>query len=100
MECLECKSTYVRENGKYRGKQKHICVDCHRQFIDDYSPRSPYPDEIKRDCLKMYINGMGFRGIEPRNDSRVVNATSWKSLLAQKINFGSGQPLTTSILES
>ncbi len=47
-----------------RGKQNHICVNCRRQFIDVYTAPQGYSNEIKRQCLKMYVNGMGFRGIE------------------------------------
>lgn len=42
----------------------HICVDCARQFIADYTPRQGYSDKVKRECLKMSVNGMGFRAIE------------------------------------
>ncbi|MGB3694474.1 MAG: IS1 family transposase, partial [Spirulinaceae cyanobacterium] len=28
MQCPECNSTHIRKNGKRRGKQNHICVDC------------------------------------------------------------------------
>lgn len=48
---------------KKQGKQNHICVDCGRQFIDVYDPKG-YSDEIKRECLEMYVNGIGFRAIE------------------------------------
>lgn len=64
MQCPECQSTHIRKNGKKKGKQNHICVDCGRQFIDDYDPRKGYSDEMKRECLKMYVNGIGFRAIE------------------------------------
>ena len=64
MQCPECNSTHIRKNGKRRGKQNHICVDCDRQFIEDYETNRGYSDEVKRECLKMYVNGMGFRGIE------------------------------------
>lgn len=64
MQCPECKSTHIRKNGHRRGKQNHICVDCGRQFIDDYTSLRGYSDEVKRECLKMYVNGMGFRAIE------------------------------------
>jgi transposase-like protein len=47
-----------------RGKQNHICVNCRRQFIDVYSAPQGYSNEVKAQCLKMYVNGMGFRGIE------------------------------------
>jgi transposase-like protein len=64
MQCPKCNSTHIRKNGKRKGKQNHICVDCTRQFIDCYDPPKGYSDEVKRECLKMYVNGMGFRGIE------------------------------------
>lgn len=64
MQCPECSSTYIRKNGHRKGKQNHICGDCQRQFIDDYQPTRGYSDEVRRECLKMYVNGMGFRGIE------------------------------------
>lgn len=44
----------------------HICVNCGRQFIDVYSPPKGYSDEIKQECLRSYVNGMGFRAIEIR----------------------------------
>lgn len=64
MQCPECQSTHIRKNGIKRGKQNHICVGCGRQFIERYETSRGYSDEVKRECLKMYVNGMGFRGIE------------------------------------
>jgi hypothetical protein len=64
MQCPECNSTHIRKNGIKKGKQNHICADCSRQFIDCYETTRGYSDEVKRECLKMYVNGMGFRAIE------------------------------------
>ena len=64
MECPECKSNHINKNGRKKGKQNHICVDCGRQFIDSYEFSRGYAQEIKQECLKMYVNGMGFRAIE------------------------------------
>ncbi len=72
MQCPECpkglasrrKSTHINKNGQKKGKQNYICVNCHRQFIDNYQPHRGYSDDIRRECLKMYVNGMGFRAIE------------------------------------
>lgn len=64
MQCPRCNSTHIRKNGIKRGKQNNICVDCRRQFIDVYETTKAYSDQIKRECLKMYTNGMGFPGIE------------------------------------
>lgn len=63
MQCPECGGQHIRKNGHRRGKQNHICVHCHRQFIESYTPRG-YSDWIKRLCLRMYVNGLGFRAIE------------------------------------
>ena len=61
MECPECKSTHINKNGRKRGKQNYICVNCQRQFLDSYQIQRGYSDEFKRECLTMYVNGMGFR---------------------------------------
>ena len=64
MQCPECKSTHINKNGKKKGKQNYRCVQCGRQFITNYDTHQGYSHEFKRECLKMYVNGMGFRGIE------------------------------------
>jgi len=64
MECPDCKSNHINKKGRQKGKQNYICVKCGRPFIEsDEFPRG-YAQEIKQKCLKMYVNGMGFRGIE------------------------------------
>ena len=39
-------------------------MNCGCQFITDYETYRGYSDEFKRECLKMYVNGMGFRAIQ------------------------------------
>jgi transposase-like protein len=56
VQCPECGSTNISKNGKRQGKQNHICNLCRRQFIEHPSPRSGYPEDLKRECLKMYVN--------------------------------------------
>ena len=63
MQCPDCGSTHIRKNGHRRDKQNHICSQCGRQFVEYYTERG-YSDWIKRLCLRMYVNGMGLRGIE------------------------------------
>jgi len=60
MEYPECKSDHIRKNGINRErKQNYICVNCSRQFIDNYQLEHSYSDEFKHECLTMYFNGMG-----------------------------------------
>ena len=73
----ECKSTHIRKNGKKKGKQNHICVQCGRQFINQYEKERGYSESIKRDCLKMYVNGMGLRGIERVKGVHHTTVMNW-----------------------
>ena len=63
MECPECRSTHINKNGKKKGKQNYICVYCGRQFIDRYEGDRGYSDRLRRECLSIDVNGMGFRAI-------------------------------------
>jgi insertion element IS1 protein InsB len=63
MICPKCQSTKFKKNGHKRGKQNHLCSDCGHQFIDNYSPLG-YPEDVKKHCLHLYVEGNGFRRIE------------------------------------
>lgn len=62
-QCPNCQSTQFVKNGRRNGKQGYLCRECHRQFRDSYTPQG-YSPEVKEHCLKLYVNGMGFRAIE------------------------------------
>jgi transposase-like protein len=85
MECPECKATHIRKNGIKRGKQSHICVGCGRQFIVDYAPHRGYSDEVKEECLKMYVNGMGFRGIQRVKEVHHTTVITWVKAVGQDL---------------
>jgi len=85
MQCPECGSNHIRKNGKMRGKQNHICVDCRRQFIDVYTAPQGYSDEIKAQCLKMYVNGMGFRGIERVTGVHHTTVINWVKRVGERL---------------
>ena len=77
MNCPECKSTKIQKNGKKRGKQNHLCVQCGRQFITEYNQHQGYSDEFKNECLKLYVNGMGFRAIERVKGVHNTTVMTW-----------------------
>ena len=77
MQCPDCGSTRIRKNGHRKGKQNHICAACRRQFIDDYQLYQGYSDEVRRECLLMYVNGMGFRGIERVKGVHHTTVITW-----------------------
>lgn len=63
MNCSKCQSNNIRKNGHRRGKQNYQCKDCGRQFVESHSSKG-YSPSVKKNCLKMYVNGLGFRAIE------------------------------------
>ena len=85
MQCPECGSKHIRKNGKMRGKQNHICVNCRRQFIDVYSAPQGYSNEVKAQCLKMYVNGMGFRGIERVTGVHHTTVINWVRNVGERL---------------
>ena len=85
MQCPYCGSTEIRKNGKRRGKQNHICKSCERQFIDMYDPPKGYSEELKQECLKMYLNEMGFRGIERVKGVHHTTIINWVKQLGKKL---------------
>ena len=62
MHCTKCKSDRSKKNGFRRGKQSYRCKDCGCQYVENPKPKG-YSSEVKQLCLKMYLNGMGFRAI-------------------------------------
>ena len=77
MQCPSCESTHIRKNGRNKGKKNHICANCGRQFIEGYDPPRGYSDDIKRECLEMYLNGMGFRAIERVKKVHHTTVINW-----------------------
>lgn len=63
MDCPHCQSGKVVKNGRRQGKQSYLCRGCNRQFREKPQPQS-YSREVKDLCVKMSLNGMGFRAIE------------------------------------
>ena len=76
MKCPECSSEHMRKNGHRQHKQNYICVECRRQFLNEYEPKG-YSDDVKRLCLKMYVNGMGVRGISRVTDIAHTTILNW-----------------------
>ena len=77
MKCPECQSENIRKNGFRGEKQNHICVDCGRQFIENPRLHRGYSDEVRRLCLKMYVNGMGLRAIGRVTDIHHTTILQW-----------------------
>lgn len=54
----------------------YICVDCRRHFIESYDQEG-YTEDIKSECLEMYVNGSGFRAIERVKKVHHTTVINW-----------------------
>ncbi len=59
MNCPDCQSHKVVKNGHRQGKQSYLGRECSLQFRENPCPKS-YSTEVKKLCVKMSLNGMGF----------------------------------------
>lgn len=76
MQCLNCNSNQTVKNGYRKGRQCYKCKQCGRQFLEFYRPWQ-YSDDVKQLCIKMYLNGMGLRGIERVTDIHHTTVMGW-----------------------
>ncbi len=76
MKCPKCNSAKIIKNGHRREKQCYRCRHCGRQFVESPVNQS-YPPEVKQLCLKMYLNGMGLRGIERVTEIHHTTIIHW-----------------------
>ena len=77
MECPRCHSTEISKNGFRGTQQNYRCRDCGRQFIESPQTHRGYSDDVRELCLKMYLNGMGFRAIERVTEIHHTTIISW-----------------------
>jgi len=91
MQCPSCDSTKIRKHGHHRGKQRYICKDCGRQFVEFYTAKG-YPEETKRQCLRMYVNGMGLRAIERVSGVHHTTVIHWVKQVGQRLPDAPTEP--------
>ncbi|MCG8363179.1 MAG: IS1 family transposase, partial [Pseudanabaenales cyanobacterium] len=85
MQCPECQSSHIRKNGMRRGKQNHICVYCGRQFVENPQTQRGYSDDVRRICLKMSLNGSGFRAIERITGVHHTTVITWVKQVTERL---------------
>jgi AcrR family transcriptional regulator/transposase-like protein len=83
MICPDCQSDRVAKNGRQQGKQRYICRECGRQFLDRYTQRG-YPLEIRQRCLDLHAQGISFREIERQTGVDCNTVINWVKSLESK----------------
>lgn len=98
MHCSKCQSSQTKKNGFRRGKQSFRCKDCGYQYVDNPKPRA-YPAEVKQLCLKMYLNGMGFRAIARVTEIDHTKIINWVKEQGQELSDDPGEKEIPEITE-
>ncbi len=62
MRCPKCRGEEKAKNGFKKGIQRYKCKRCGCNYTK--STPHGYPIEVKREALRYYLEGMGFRRIE------------------------------------
>ena len=75
-KCPHCESKRISKNGRRHNKQRYICKECGKQFLESYSPKG-YSEEVKQRCLDLYRGGMGFRAIEKKTGISHNTVINW-----------------------
>lgn len=76
IKCPHCQSDSISKNGHRQNKQRYICKECGKQFLESYSPKG-YSEEVKQRCLDLYRGGMGFRAIEKKTGISHNTVINW-----------------------
>jgi len=76
MNCPRGDSSKIRKLGYQDEKQRFKCNECGRVWRASSTQRG-YPTEVKQLCIKMYLSGMGFRGIERVTESHHTTIIDW-----------------------
>ena len=76
MDCPTCESSQNKKNGFRRGKQSYRCKNCGTQYVE-HPISNTYHPEVKRLCLKIYLNGMGIRGISRVTEINHTTILNW-----------------------
>ncbi len=84
MKCPHCHSSKTRKFGFVRDKQRYHCPECGRYFQSSYEEVGYHP-QVKEICLKMYLNGLGFRGIERITGIHHTTIMNWVKELGEEL---------------
>ncbi len=72
--CPKCGSVERVKSGFNRGKQRYLCKNCGCNYT---GTKYGYPDSVKRDAVKYYLEGTSFRKIEKLLGVSHVSVMNW-----------------------
>ena len=76
IRCSHCGSHWIVKDGRSRSKQTYRCRECHYRFTPDGN-RHYYSEQVKRDALSMYCEGMSVSAISRVTGIKLGTVHSW-----------------------
>ena len=82
--CPKCSGENSVKNGRVREIQRYKCKTCGCNFTVEHKGRGK-PEELKRQALHLYLEGVGFRGIGRILGINNVTVLKWIRSFGEKI---------------
>jgi transposase-like protein len=83
MTCPKCRSAVRIKNGHARGLQRYKCKDCGCNYTHSSMSRTPIDKRIR--CIRLYLEGVGFRGISRLTGVTHTTVMRWVEKLGDDI---------------
>jgi len=84
MNCTRCKSANKVKRGFVRNKQRYNCKDCDYNYTVKKKSTSK-SDQVKRQALQLYLEGLGFRSIGRYLNVSHVSVYQWIKSYGSKL---------------
>jgi len=81
--CPKCQSKNFRKDGIVKSKQRYLCKDCKHRFTVE---RIGKPNDLKRNALILYLEGLGFRSIGRYLNVSHVAVFNWIKSFGEKLD--------------
>jgi transposase-like protein len=80
--CPKCKSKNFRKDGIVKYRQRYFCKDCKHRFTVEQIGKS---NDLKRNALILYLEGLGFRSIGRYLNVSHVAVFNWIKTFGEKL---------------
>ena len=100
MICPKCRSAVQVKNGTVRSKQRYKCKECGCNYTQSTLSRTPI--DTRTHCIRLYLEGVGFRGISRLTGVTHTTVMRWVKKLGddiEKFREDTGEIEPVSVME-
>jgi transposase-like protein len=82
MECPKCKSNKYVKDGIIKSRQRYLCKVCNFRYTVEQRGK---PIALKKAAVELYLEGMGYRGIERVLKVSNVSVMNWIKAFGKQV---------------